>query len=167
MNETLTDKQCPNCNSYLYYIEYDTEIPYEGKITIKTYTCKTCYYKNVSIQRHEREKPKVMLLRITGKNDLKTIIYRSPDAYIKIPEIDAEISPGIASNGYITTAEGIITSIKEKLSLMGNNKETKVLEERINNILKNNSEEITIIIDDDSGKSKINSSKAKIIEKPI
>ncbi|WP_061951356.1 hypothetical protein [Acidiplasma cupricumulans] len=35
MNETLTDKQCPNCNSYLYYIEYDTEIPYEGKITIK------------------------------------------------------------------------------------------------------------------------------------
>ncbi len=164
MEEKLTDRMCPNCNDYLFYMEYNTEIPYEGNITIKTYLCKSCYYKDVSIKRHDMEKPKILKLKIRNKNDLKTIIYRSPDASIKIPEIDAEISPGIASRGYITTVEGLITGIKEKLSLMDSH-DAIYIEERINNILKKNSEEITLIIDDSSGKSKINSGRAEVIEK--
>ncbi len=164
MEEKMTDKMCPNCNDHLFYIEYYTEIPYEGKITIMTYLCKSCHYRDVSIKRHDIGKPKILKLKIKNKNDLKTIVYRSPDASIKIPEIEAEISPGVASRGYITTVEGLITSIKEKLSLMDSH-DAIFIEERINNILKNNSEEITLIIDDNSGKSKINSGRVEIIEK--
>ncbi len=165
MEEIKTDAICPNCGNYLYYMEVTTEIAYEGKITIHTYTCKSCYYKNITIDRHDKEKPKIIKLRVTNKNDLKTIVYRSPDAYVRIPEIDAEISPGIASNGYITTVEGIIVSIKDKLSLMGDGEEVNYLRQRLDGILSGTEEKITIIIDDDTGKSKINSSKVEIIEK--
>jgi zinc finger protein len=96
---------------------------------------------------------------------LKTIVYRSPDASVKIPELDAEISPGIASKGYITTVDGILTSIKEKLSIMGDNENINFLRERIEGIISGAEGNITIIIDDDSGKSKINSSRAEIIKK--
>ncbi len=165
MEEIKTDSICPNCGNYLYYIENTTEIAYEGKITIHTFHCKSCYYKNIIIDRHDREKPKIIKLRVTNKNDLKAIVYRSPEAYIIIPELDAEIAPGIASNGYITTVEGIIVSIKDKLSLMGTGEEINYLRQRIDGILSGTEEKITIIIDDDSGKSKINSSKVEVIEK--
>ena len=165
MDEIKTDTLCPNCGDCLYYIEYTTEIAYEGKITIHTYHCKSCYYKNVTVDRHDKENPKIIKLKVTNKNDLKTIVYRSPDAYVRIPEIDAEIAPGIASNGYITTVEGIIVSIKDKLSLMGTGEEINYLRQRIDGILSRAEEKVTIVIDDDTGKSKINSSKVEIIDK--
>ncbi len=165
MEEKKTDSRCPNCNNYLYYIESDNEIPYEGKITIHTYICKNCSYKNITIDRHEKGDPKILKFKIKNKNDLKTIVYRSPDARVHIPELDAEISPGIASKGYITTIEGILTSIKEKLSLMGDDENINVLRQRIEGIISGAEESVTIILDDDSGQSKINSSRVEIIKK--
>jgi zinc finger protein len=165
MEEKKTESKCPNCNEFLYYIEADNDIPYEGKVTIHTYICKNCNYKNITIERHDKEDPKIIKFRIKNKNDLKTIVYRSPDASVQIPELDAEISPGIASNGYITTVEGILTSIKEKLSIMGDNENIDFLRQRIDGIISGVEEKITIIIDDNSGKSKINSSRVEILKK--
>ncbi len=165
MEEVKTEARCPNCNEFLYYMESTNEIPYEGKITIHTYICKSCYYKNITIERHDKEEPKTIKFKIQNKNDLKTVIYRSPDAEVRIPELDAEISPGIASTGYITTVEGLITGIKEKLSLMGNNENVRFLNQRIEGILSGVEEKITIVIEDNSGKSRINNSRAEIIRK--
>jgi zinc finger protein len=162
MEEIKTDTRCPNCNEFLFYLEADNDIPYEGKITIHTYICKNCSYRNVTIERHDKEEPKIIKFKIKNKNDLKTIVYRSPDASVQIPELDAEISPGIASTGYITTVEGILTSIKEKLTIMGDGEDVNYLRQRIDGILSGAEEKITIIIDDDSGKSKINSSRAEV-----
>ena len=165
MEEIKTESRCPNCNAFLFYLEADNDIPYEGKITIHTYICKKCSYRNVTIERHDKESPKIIKFKIKNKNDLKTIVYRSPDASVQIPELDAEISPGIASKGYITTVEGILTSIKEKLTIMGDGEDVNYLMQRIEGIISGVEEKVTIVIDDDSGKSRINSSRAEIIQK--
>ena len=130
-----------------------------------SYICKRCSYRNVTVERHDRESPKIIKFRIKNKNDLKTIVYRSPDASVQIPELDAEISPGIASKGYITTVEGILTSIKEKLTVMGDGEDVNYLRQRIDGIISGAEEKVTIVIDDDSGKSRINSSRAETISK--
>ena len=117
------------------------------------------------MERHDRESPKIIKFRIKNKNDLKTIVYRSPDASVQIPELDAEISPGIASKGYITTVEGILTSIKEKLTIMGDGEDVNYLRQRIEGIISGAEEKVTIVIDDDSGKSRINSSRAETTPK--
>ncbi len=165
MEEIKTESRCPNCNEFLFYLEADNDIPYEGKITIHTYICKKCSYRNVTVERHDRESPKIIKFRIKNKNDLKTIVYRSPDASVQIPELDAEISPGIASKGYITAVEGILTSIKEKLTIMGDGEDVNYLRQRIEGIISGAEEKVTIVIDDDSGKSRINSSRAETTPK--
>ena len=70
-----------------------------------------------------------------------------------------------ASKGYITTIEGILTSIKEKLSIMGDDENINVLRQRIEGIISGAEESVTIILDDDSGQSRINSSRVEIIKK--
>ena len=44
-------------------------------------------------------------------DDLRVVVYRSPQARVVIPEIGAEIEPGEISDGEVTTVEGVVTRI--------------------------------------------------------
>jgi zinc finger protein len=159
--EIETAVECPTCSNPLYLIVYSTEIPLEGRITIQTYTCHSCLYKNSSVQYDTDGKPHMITFSITEPNDLNVLVYRSPSAYLEIPELKAEISPGEESSGELTTVEGILLTILEKLDLMFEEKtaEYYAIKDRIESSLRSIMP-ITIIIRDRMGKSVVQSSKA-------
>ncbi|AAT43080.1 ZPR1 zinc finger domain-containing protein [Picrophilus oshimae] len=163
--DEITEVICPVCGKNLYYTGSQVNIPYEGNIIIETYFCKSCGYHNSYTNTLEEPKGhKRLKLKIRNREDLKTIVYRSSKADIIIPEIDAEITHASNTTGYITTVEGIIYRIKDHLDLMGDGEEINYLHQRIDGILNGPEEEVTLILDDVSGLSRINSSKVEIEE---
>ncbi len=159
--EIETTVECPVCSKPLYLIIYSTEIPMEGRIAIQTYTCHNCLYKNASVLYDTDGKPHKITFHITEPDDLNVLVYRSPSAFLEIPEINAEISPGEESTGELTTVEGILLTISEKLGLMFDQKteEYYTIKGRIDASLQSKVP-ITLVIRDGTGKSVIQSSKA-------
>ncbi|CAC11249.1 ZINC-FINGER PROTEIN ZPR1 related protein [Thermoplasma acidophilum] len=145
---------------------YDTEIPYEGKISIYTYFCKECGYRKTEVYSDEKRDPKKITIRIENPDDLRIIVYRSRRADVYIPEMEASIDSAEYSNGEITTIEGIIYRIGEKLDLLAaddqNNKKIASLRKRIDGIINGKFESFTLIIMDESGKSVVHSDKAMV-----
>jgi zinc finger protein len=162
--EIETDMPCPVCGAHLFLIFYATEIPYEGEILIQTQMCKNCFYKNTSIQRTEGLAPIETSLEILDGNDLNVVVYRSPGAKVSIPEIGVEIEPGTASNGDITTVEGLLMAIRDQMIFISDSADDEErfseIMETINSVLDGRGPRITIHIDDPKGISKIVSYRA-------
>ncbi|MCL4451960.1 MAG: ZPR1 zinc finger domain-containing protein [Candidatus Thermoplasmatota archaeon] len=161
--EIETTMKCPVCGKNLFLIYFTTTIPYEGKIVINTYVCHNCMYKNPQVYSEGQEKKEKITLRITEPDDLSVLVYRSPKASIIIPELDAEILPGDDSRGDLTTVEGILLTIYDRLDLFMGDQENENKINAIRNRLSNVKESaigLTIIIQDDSGLSRINSPKS-------
>ncbi|BAB59321.1 hypothetical protein [Thermoplasma volcanium GSS1] len=162
--EIETNMECPVCGSLLYLLTYDTDIPYEGRISIYTYQCKKCMYRKTEVYQEEEKNPVRITLKIESPEDLKTLVYRSRKADIYIPEIEASIDSAEYANGEITTVEGIIYRIGEKLDLLSYDDEekeaVKEVRKKIDDIINGYFGSFTLIITDESGKSVIESEKA-------
>ncbi len=167
--EFQTNVKCPNCGKDLYLIYYTTEIAYEEAISIETYYCKTCMFKQNSVTPLKKGDPLLTSIRVRSSDDLRVIIYRSPEAVLRIPELDAEILPGDNASGEITTVEGILQRLLDKVEFVGDDSEDiEKMEEarsRLGDTLHGRDRDLTILIEDPSGKSRISSSKARR-EKP-
>src|SRR5579875_2763372 len=161
--EFETSTECPACGRNLFFIFYRTRISYEEAIEIETYFCKNCLYKTTKVNGIENYGHKKLVLNIRNSSDLRTVVYRSPDAKIEIPEFFAEITPGEMSTGEITTVEGILNRLLDKLDLFDDedaDPETiDALREKISGTIGGNGTPFTLVVDDPSGRSKINSSR--------
>ncbi len=168
-SEFQTETACPSCGEKLYFIFYRTRVNYEEAVEIETFFCKKCLYKSSQIRPIEKEAPKKLVLEIRNHDDLRTILYRSPEAKIEIPELEAEIDPGEISTGEITTVEGILTRLLEKLDLFDEEDvDINVLNQtksHIKGIIDGSGENFTFVIDDPLGKSRINSSRVIVLHK--
>ncbi len=166
--EFETDNPCPACGSKLYFIFYRTRITYEEAVEIETFFCKKCLYKSTQVRQIEREEPKTLVLEIRNHDDIRTILYRSPEAKIQIPELEAEIEPGEISTGEITTVEGILSHILEKLQLFDDNDtdpdSLARITKRIRGIIDGSGEKFTFVMEDPMGKSRINSGRVIVLK---
>lgn len=159
--ESPTDVECPACGSNLFIILYETDIPLEGHILIQTYNCHRCLYKKSSVFPSEPGRHVRLSLKVGGKGVLNTLVYRSPNAFVYIPEIGAEISPGERSTGYVTTVEGILRRLLEYIEMMPYDNEDEFL--KVKRTIEDAAEgkyQFTIVIDDETGKSSISSDMA-------
>lgn len=167
--EFETETTCPSCGAKLFFIFYRTRISYEEAVEIETFFCKKCLYKSSQIKPIDQDSPRRLVLGIRNRDDLRVILYRSPQARIEIPELQADITPGEISTGEITTVEGILTKLLEKLDLFdGEDTDIDKLEAlrmRIRNILNGSDEQLTLVMDDPTGKSRINSSRVIVLRK--
>ena len=158
-----TESTCPSCGKKLTFVFYRTKISYEEAIEIESYFCKSCLYKSNNIRSLEREEPKKLVFSIRNSGDIRTILYRSPEARIQIPELNVDIEPGEISTGEITTVEGVLQRILEKVDLFDEEdadvEVLRNLKERIQGIINGNGENFTMVIDDPRGKSRVNSSR--------
>ncbi len=157
-DEIPTNVECPACGSNLYMIIFETEIPSEGHIMIQTYSCHKCLFRKSSVFPSEPGKHTRLSLKVKDKSALNTMLYRSQSAFVYIPELGAEISPGEKSTGYITTVEGILHRLQEYIDLMPYDDEDEFL--RVKKALEKAEEgalPFTLIIDDETGKSSISS----------
>ena len=104
--ERLDGQPCPMCNkNTLTLIEQEREIPYFGVVYLFSMNCKGCGYHKADIEAAEKKDPCKYTLDVKTEEDLKIRIVKSGEATLKIPRI-MTISPGPASNGYITNVEG-------------------------------------------------------------
>lgn len=167
--EFETETECPSCGAKLFFIFYRTRISYEEAVEIETFFCKKCLYKSSQIKPIEHDSPRRLVLGIRNRNDLRIILYRSPEARIEIPELMADITPGEISTGEITTVEGLLTKLLEKLDLFDEEDveidKLNALRVRIKDIINGSDEPLTLVIDDPTGKSRINSSRVITLRK--
>ena len=158
-----TEINCPNCGRKLYFIHYRTSISYEEGIEIETYFCENCLYrKNTVNQLTSRDHIK-LVFRVRSSLDLRVIVYRSPQARIEIPELFADIESGEAATGEITTVEGILQKLLDRLQLFDSEdadpEVIEALREKIEGAIRGDNIEFTLVVDDPSGMSRINSNR--------
>lgn len=164
--EIETPVECPACGSKLFLTYQNTEIPYEGIINIQTYYCRKCLYKHTNIYPEKDDRSRTITFETERPEDVSIVVYRSPGGIIRIPEIDVDIFPGEESSGEITTIEGILLSIKDKIDMFIEDSEDRPRADQtvkfIEDVLGGKKTGVTLIIEDPTGKSIIHSSRAKI-----
>jgi zinc finger protein len=100
---------CPVCGSdNILTLQDTTEIPQYGKIMLITVKCNDCSYKFSEIFDLEGKPPRRYILKCKDLGDLNARIIKSSNSTIHIPELEIDINPGPASEGYITNVEGVL-----------------------------------------------------------
>lgn len=164
--ENISGETCPMCGQKTLILhEEETEVPFFGKMYLFSMTCTNCKYHKSDIEAAERKESCKFTLEVSSPEDLKIRIVKSSEATVKVPYI-SEITPGPASQGYVTNVEGVLRRIKTQIEHLKesaeDNNEKKAAWKMIKKINKifYGSEKCRIILTDPSGNSAIISDKA-------
>jgi zinc finger protein len=158
---------CPLCHKKtLALMEKETEVPYFGKLFLFSMTCSNCKYHKSDIEAAERKDPAKFTFEISKEEDMKVRVVKSAEATVKIPHITT-ITPGPASQGFVTNIEGILNRVKYQIETARDTAEDNSDKKKAKNLLKKlmkimwGQENQKIIIEDPSGNSAIISDKAE------
>jgi len=164
--QVLEGQECPFCHEKtLVLMERHMEVPYFGMIAAFSMSCSNCNYHKADVEALEQKEPSKYTFEISSEEDLKVRIIRSSEATIKLPHITT-ITPGTASNGYVTNVEGIINRVKRQIEIARDEAEDPAAKKKAKNLLKKlqkvlwGQEKLKITIEDPSGNSAIVSEKA-------
>jgi zinc finger protein len=158
--------KCPLCNEKRLKVSmYQYKMPLVGPVVLITGKCGSCGYKFVDVRTLESKGKQRIEFKVENEQDLNTLILRSSSATLIIPELNAEISPGPISQGFLTTVEGVLQRFKNIISFLckdiKNEKERIECEERLKMLeeMLQGKRKFTIIIEDPEGLSRIASNK--------
>lgn len=165
--ETIDQQACPLCHQKsLVLSEEEVEVPYFGKLFLFSMTCSGCKYHKADIEAAERKEPSKFTFEISSEEDMKVRVVKSSEATVKIPHVSS-ITPGPASQGFVTNIEGIFRRVKHQVETLrdtaednAEKKKAKKLLKKINKIMWGQ-EKQKIILEDPSGNSAIISDKAE------
>lgn len=162
----LKGQPCPICNkNSLTLREIKQEIPFFGEVFLFSMTCDECKYHTADVEPSEQHEPCKYTFEVNGEEDLKVRIVKSSQATVKIPHITS-ITPGPASNGYVSNIEGIFNRIKREIEGIKDNSDDPEERKKAKNLLKKIQKILwgqlaqKVIIEDPSGNSAIISDKA-------
>lgn len=165
--ETISGQPCPLCHQKtLTLTEEDVEVPFFGKIALFSMTCSNCKYHKADVEAAEKKDPCKYTFEISDEKDMKVRVVKSSEATVKIPHITT-ISPGPASQGFVTNIEGILNRVKYQIETARDTAEDKADKKKAKNLLKKitkimwGQEKQKMIIEDPSGNSAIISDKAE------
>ena len=166
MKEELELQPCPLCNEKaLILTEKEVEVPYFGKVFLFSMTCNNCKYHKADVEATEQKEPVKYEFEISSEEDMKVRVVKSSEATVKLPHI-ASITPGPASQGYVTNIEGILNRVKYQIESAKEMEEDEEEKKKAKNLLKKllnitwGKEKQKIIIEDPSGNSAIINDKA-------
>ena len=125
-------------------------------ITLFSFFCRNCGYRGFDVFPERMHGPRILEFKVRKKEHLNVLVARSSTATVKIPEIGAEIKPGPASFGFITTVEGILLRMRDVFS--GNERAVELIDELLSG------KEFTLIIEDPFGTSAIDSAEVVVRE---
>jgi len=164
--EDFEHQQCPLCNQKtLILTERETEVPYFGKVYLFSMTCNNCKYHKADVESIEQKEPVKYEFEISSEEDIKVRVVKSSEAVVKLPHL-ATITPGPASQGYVTNIEGILNRVKYRIEAAKEMEEDEDNKKKAKNLLKKitritwGQEKQKIIIEDPSGNSAIISDRA-------
>lgn len=110
--------KCPICKEELEVKDYKYNIPYYGDIIITSGKCSNCQYTYRDVMILSGSEPRKIIYRVEDSRDINALVVKSSSCRITIPELNIEIKPGIHSQGYITTIEGVIVDLIDILEYM-------------------------------------------------
>jgi ZPR1 zinc finger domain len=147
----VLDEPCTRCNfpkiemRKLVYMS-----PNEFEVLV--FVCPNCGYHQSYIADLNSKKPVRYTIYINQQSDLNTLIYRSPQADIAIPELGLEVDHTGFTQAKITTVEGFLLEAKSQVDALFTKSEAEkflaITEAALKGRLK-----FTFILDDESGAS--------------
>lgn len=165
------NEACPLCSQKtLLLTERKIEIPYFGNVYLFSMTCESCKYHKADVESIEQKEPVKYEFEISGEDDMKVRVVKSSEAVVKLPHL-ASITPGPASQGYVTNIEGILNRIKYQIEAAKEMEEDDLEKNKAKALLKKvtriawGQEKQKIIVEDPSGNSAIISERA--IKSPL
>jgi zinc finger protein len=169
MPELLKDQECPICHqNNLELMENEIEVPFFGKVLIFSMNCTNCNFHKADVESEEVRDPTKHTLEVSSEEDMKIRVVKSSQATIKVPHV-CTITPGPASNGYVTNIEGILERIKHEIQTAADSEEEdEDAKKKARNLIKKlnrviwGQEPLKVIIEDPSGNSAIISDKAVV-----
>lgn len=164
--DEIEHEMCPLCREKtLILTERETEVPYFGKVYLFSMTCDNCKYHKSDVESIEQKEPVKYEFEISSEADMKVRVVKSSEATVKLPHL-ATISPGPASQGFVTNIEGVLNRVKYQVESAKEAEEDEEDRKKAKNILKKilnitwGREKQKLIIEDPSGNSAIISDKA-------
>lgn len=162
----MVKQLCPLCSKKTLILrEIETDIPNFGKAFIYSMECSNCKFYNSDLELEKQKYGVRYSLDVDNERDLNIKVAKSSKAKIKIGRI-MTITPGPASQGFITNIEGLLKRAKHSLEQSYEVEDDKSKKKKLKNMLKklNNvmlgRDKITIVIEDPDGNSAIISKKA-------
>jgi len=159
---------CPVCyTKTLTLTEAKQEIPYFGTVFIFSMECSSCGYRKADLEAEEQKDPAKYTFEVSSEKDINVRIVKSSGATVKIPHVTT-ITPGPASEGYVTNIEGLLNRVIEQIENLRENAEEKEDRKKAKNLLKKlqrvmwGQENLKIILEDPSGNSAIIDDRAVV-----
>ncbi len=159
----LFNIDCPSCGRRGQKVDFHRHnIKYFGEVMESVISCQ-CGYRHVDVLTLDEKEPVRYTVKIEAEEDMNIRVVRSGSSTIEIPELGVKVTPGTASEGYITNIEGVLTRIADVLASLKEwgegEEEADALMRRIEGI-KRGEDAVRLIIEDPRGNSAIISDKA-------
>ncbi len=127
--EVELDQPCISCGSRtVVNIVANLDLPYLGAAMQTTYICRSCGFKHSDLITLENKGPIRYEASIENEEDLSLRVVRSNSGTVRIPELGVDIEPGIASESFISNAEGILNKVEEVVAILMKDSELDVHE---------------------------------------
>lgn len=165
----LKNQACPFCKEKTLTLTEETyNVPHFGKCFLMSMNCTSCNYNSSDVEAEERKPPTKQTFTLENKKDLNVRVIKSSEATVKIPQLKMEVTPGIASSGYISNIEGVLLRFKKIIEKERDGSDEPEVKRQAKNLLKKlwkaelGEFQLKIIIEDLSGNSAIISDKTEI-----
>ena len=164
--ETVIEQACPMCftDGSVTMMVNVHEIPYFGEHTELTLSCRECGWRKTDFLAGEDNTPTKWETPI----DIDTIsarIVRSSSCTVRVEELDLEVEPGIAADGYVSNVEGVLNRFISAIRMLQRqaledevHEDASKCEDYIARLLSSMSDEnskLTLVLLDPMGNSKI------------
>ena len=171
MVDTIKGETCPIClEKRLSLTEDEMEIPFLGKTFVFSMHCEGCGFHKADIEAAEMKDPCKLTFTIVKEEDMKVRVVKSSEATIRVPQLHMTVTPGPASEGYISNIEGLLNRFEKVIEDERESSEEENAKTTAKNLLKKirkvkwGEMPLKIVIEDPSGNSAIISEQT-IIEK--
>lgn len=167
--EKLSSQTCPVCKeNTLTLTQEEKEIPHFGNVLIFSMSCDNCNYHQADVEALDQKYPSRYTIIVDSDKDMSIKIVKSSTATVKIPELKVSVSPGPASEGFISNVEGLLDRFKNIIESERDAAEDEDIRKKAKNLIKkiwkikSGEIPIKIIIEDPYGNSAIISPKAQV-----
>lgn len=127
--EVELEQPCVSCGKKgVVNIVSSIDLPYLGAALQTTYLCRLCGFKHSDLITLESKGALKYEADIRTSEDLNLRVVRSNSGTVSIPELGVEIEPGLASESFISNAEGVLDRVEEVVGTLMSGAELDVHE---------------------------------------
>jgi|SRR3989344_3346510 len=166
----LKSQACPFCKEKTLTLTEETyNVPHFGRCFLMSMSCSSCSYNSSDVEAEEQKPPTRQTFTLENKKDLNVRVIKSSEATVRVPQLKMDVTPGIASSGYISNIEGVLLRFKKIIEKEKDNSDDPEIRKHAKNLLKKlwkaelGEFPLKVIIEDPSGNSAIVSDKTEIV----